>query len=114
VGEITAAIDHEDFRGLHHFIARHNEYSSWEARRCIALGADPAAWAALTRRQRRKYENLSRWWFAPAYFLFAYIPRMGFLDGPQGFIYAVFKAVYFMDVRLKIIEMTRPDEPIDG
>ena len=107
VGEITAAIEHEDFRGLHHFIARHNEYSSWEARRFIALTADRDAWAKLTRRQRGKYANLARWWFAPAYFLFTYFLRGGFLDGGEGFIYAFFKAAYFLDVRLKITEMTR-------
>jgi glycosyltransferase involved in cell wall biosynthesis len=109
-GEIAAAIDHEDFRGLHHFIARHNEYSSWEARRFIALAADRAAWARLTRRQRGKYANLSRWWFAPAYFLFTYVLRGGFLDGRAGFTYALFKAAYFMDVRLKIEELTRAED----
>jgi glycosyltransferase involved in cell wall biosynthesis len=109
VGEIAAPIEHEDFRGLHHFIARHNEYSSWEARRFIALAADRPAWAALTRRQRGKYTHLSRWWFAPAYFLFTYVLRAGFLDGGQGFAYALFKAAYFMEVRLKIREMTLAD-----
>jgi glycosyltransferase involved in cell wall biosynthesis len=109
VGEIAAPIEHEDFRGLHHFIARHNEYSSWEARRFVALSGDRAAWAALTRRQRGKYAGLARWWFAPAYFLFTYVLRAGFLDGRQGFTYAAFKAGYFRDVRLKIEELARAD-----
>jgi glycosyltransferase involved in cell wall biosynthesis len=105
-GEITAAIEHEDFRGLHAFIARHNEYSSWEARRFLALAGDPPAWAALTRRQRGKYAHLSRWWFAPAYFLLTYVLRGGFMDGREGLVYALFKAGYFNHVRLKIKEMT--------
>lgn len=33
VGAIAALIDHRDDRGLHHSIAKHNEYSSWEAKR---------------------------------------------------------------------------------
>jgi hypothetical protein len=105
VGEIAARLDHEDFRGVHKHIARHNDYSSWEARRYWALRRDPAAWAALTTRQRSKYRHLARWWFAPAYFLFAYVLRRGFLDGSAGLAVAWLKLVYFSEVRLKIIEL---------
>lgn len=104
-GEIGPALEHEDFRGLAKHIDRHNDYSSWEARRWEALGADPAAWAALTPRQRLKYRNLPRWWFAPSYFLAAYIVRGGILDGRAGFAYAFLKFVYFAEVRLKILEL---------
>ena len=104
-GEIGPALEHEDFRGLAKHIDRHNDYSSWEARRWEALGADPAAWAALTPRQRLKYRNLPHWWFAPAYFLAAYIVRGGFLDGGAGLAYAFLKFVYFAEVRLKILEL---------
>jgi len=82
--EIAGAIDHQDFRGLHHFIARHNEYSSWEARRFLAMRADADAWAGLTPRQRLKYDNLTRWWFAAVYFLYAYAVRGGWRTGVGG------------------------------
>lgn len=104
VGEITAAIDHEDFRGLSKHLARHNDYSSWEAARFQAMFRDPAAWANLTLRQRAKYHHLVRWWFAPAYFFYAYVVRRGFLDGGPGLAYAWLKWTYFSEVRLKIIE----------
>lgn len=104
VGEIGPALEHEDFRGLVKHIDRHNDYSSWEARRWVALLADPAAWAGLTSRQRFKYRNLPHWWFAPAYFLGAYILRAGFLDGRAGLDYAFLKFVYFAEIRLKILE----------
>jgi glycosyltransferase involved in cell wall biosynthesis len=104
-GEIRAALEHEDFRGLSKHIDRHNDYSSWEARRWMALTADPAAWSALTPRQRLKYRCLPRWWFAPAYFLAAYVLRAGFLDGRAGLDYAFLKFVYFAEVRLKIREL---------
>jgi glycosyltransferase involved in cell wall biosynthesis len=104
IGEIAAAIEHEDFRGLHHYIARHNEYSSWEAPRAAALAADRAAWASLTGRQRWKYRSLDRWWFAPAYFLTTYVLRGGFLDGGEGFAHAFLKFVYYAEIRLKILE----------
>ena len=107
VGEIAAAIDHEDYRGLHKHLARHNDYSSWEAARHHAMTRDPNAWATLTPRQRAKYRHLARWWFAPAYFFYAYGVRRGFLDGGPGLAYAWLKWVYFSEVRLKIIEISR-------
>jgi glycosyltransferase involved in cell wall biosynthesis len=107
VGEIVAAIDHEDFRGLRKHLARHNDYSSWEAARFHAIARDPAARASLTPRQRAKYRHLARWWFAPAYFVYAYGVRRGFLDGGPGLAYAWLKWVYFSEVRLKIIELGR-------
>lgn len=110
VGEIGAAMDHEDDRGLHKHIDRHNDYSSWEARRFQALASDPAAWGQLTARQRAKYRHLRRWWYAPTYFLFTYVMRLGFLDGRAGLAYAWLKLVYFSEVRLKIIELKKADE----
>jgi hypothetical protein len=104
LSEISAPVEHLDFRGLHHFVARHNEYSSWEARRYLALKGDAVTWSNLTGRQRLKYQSLQAWWFAPAYFLFTYVARGGFLDGRQGLAYAFMKFVYFADVRLKVLE----------
>jgi hypothetical protein len=89
-GDIAAPLDHHDFRGLHHFIARHNECSSWEARRYLALRGD-AAWSALTRRQRIKYSGMAHWWYAPGYFIVTYVLRGGY----AGFVYAIMKLEYF-------------------
>jgi glycosyltransferase involved in cell wall biosynthesis len=107
LGEIAATIDHEDFRGLHKHLARHNDYSSWEARRWLALAGDSTTWAGLTRRQKLKYRNLPHWWYAPAYFLFTYVIRLGFLDGRAGLGFAWLKFVYLTEARLKIIELSR-------
>jgi glycosyltransferase involved in cell wall biosynthesis len=104
VGDIAEPIEHQDFRGLHHFIARHNEYSSWEAHRYVALVNDPVAWDRLTPRQKLKYRNLRRWWYAPAYFMATYFLKRGFLDGRPGFIYAMSKFAYFFEIRAKILE----------
>ena len=102
-GEITTPLIHDDFRGLHHFIARHNDYSSWEARRYHAL-MDTRGRSELTGRQRTKYRLVTHWWFAPAYFLFTYVIRRGFLDGRVGLLYAVLKMIYFFEIRAKIRE----------
>lgn len=104
--EITAKIDHLDFRGIEHFIARHNGYSTWEAHRRAQLRRDGSdAWKRLTKRQRTKYRSLDRWWFAPFYFLVTYVLQLGFLDGPAGLDYALFKFGYFHDIKLKIDEL---------
>jgi glycosyltransferase involved in cell wall biosynthesis len=104
IGEIAAPIDHLDYRGIEHYLGRHNAYASWEAKRHADLMArGDAAWAALTPRQRTKYRNLSRWWFAPAYFAGTYFLKLGFLDGAAGFHYAFLKLLYFYEIRLKII-----------
>ena len=110
VGAIGAAIDHQDFRGLHKHLDRHNDYSTWEAKRYRGLMGNAGAWAALTSRQQTKYRSLARWWFAPAYFLYAYIVRGGFLDGQAGLAYAFLKYAYFSEVRLKIIELKMADD----
>ena len=61
-------------------------------------------WDALTDRQKKKYRNLAKWWFAPAYFVFSYFFKKGFLDGAVGFYFALMKVIYFYQIRLKIRE----------
>ena len=131
VGELKSKIDHNDFKGLHSYIAKHNEYSSWEARRYMKLqiaGATMRASATatavtetgtkpnvladsehFTATQRRKYNNLTRWWLAPVYFLYTFVYKLGFLDGRAGYAFARMKAIYFWQIRLKIAELISKD-----
>jgi hypothetical protein len=113
IGEISAPIEHNDFRGLKHYIAKHNEYSSWEAARYLRLAGceggnvgrfEGQEWENLTARQKKKYGNLAKWWFAPAYFMVSYFLKKGFIDGAVGFHFSLLKAVYFYQIRLKIRE----------
>lgn len=104
IGVIRAPLEHKDDRGLEHFITRHNSYSSWEAKRFLRIEADGDEVTKLTVRQKVKYRALTRWWFAPAYFMLTYVLRLGFLDGEEGYVYAWMKAAYFSQVRAKIIE----------
>ena len=113
-GEIHAPIEHNDFRGLKHYIGKHNEYSSWEAARYFRLRenngvrseseSESAEWQGLTNRQKKKYRNLAKWWFAPAYFIVSYFLKKGFRDGAVGFHFSLLKAIYFYQIRLKILE----------
>ena len=105
VGEVSASIDHCDDRGVAKFIQRHQDYALWEARRTLQLRqSEPAVWKQLTPRQRMKYRNIDRWWFAWAYFVVSYIFKRGFLDGQAGFAYAFYKLWYFWTIRLLIQE----------
>ncbi len=128
IGELKSKIDHNDFKGLHSYIAKHNEYSSWEARRYMKLrSADTGGLESNTQNtnratnspgnnpntcgehftaiQRRKYNNLTRWWLAPAYFFYTFIFKLGFLDGRAGYAFARMKMIYFWQMRLKILEL---------
>jgi len=109
VGEIKTPIEHNDFRGLEHYIEKHNAYSSWEAHRYHRLHQHPGSqeWEGLTDRQKKKYRNLGKWWFAPAYFFATFIFKKGFLDGATGFHFALMKAIYFYQIRLKIKELEK-------
>jgi len=105
-GEIRSRIDHRDYRGLHHYIAKHNDYSTWEAHRYLWLRKAPAeAWQALTPRQQFKYRHLASGWLAHFYFLVCLIAKHGFLDGRAGWAFALLKKHYFQQTRLKILEL---------
>lgn len=108
IGEIKARLEHHDYRGLHSYIWRHNEYSTWEANRFMWLSsAGPEEWDKLIPRQRFKYRHLDKWWFSPLYFMIGYFLKGGLLDGATGLRFALMKLRYFTDMRLKIAEARR-------
>lgn len=113
VGEIKAPLEHHDYRGLKHYLAKHNEYSTWEANRYLWLrGAPKAAWEALNSRQQFKYRHLHRWWLGWIYFALSYFVKKGFLDGKTGYVFACMKRQYFSEVRLKIQEALNSDASV--
>jgi glycosyltransferase involved in cell wall biosynthesis len=137
LGEIKAPIEHNEYRGLHHYIAKHNEYASWEASRYLQLAkyesqkmvkfvpsgatrpdaeqtGSSAEWENLTDRQKKKYKHITKWWAAPVYFIRGYILKGGFLDGAVGFHFALGKAIYFYQIRLKIRERILNGEVLRG
>ncbi len=102
VGTFKAHIDHNDYKGLEHYIAKHNSYSSWEARRFIKL--QETGFAGLNSRQRLKYRLIS-WGIMPyAYFWGNYFLKLGFLDGRAGYYFSKYKAQYFFQIQTKIKE----------
>lgn len=106
VGISKAKLEHHDKRDLHAYYARHNDYSSWEAKRYLALGDR----SQLTLRQRIKYRFLTWACFPYLYVLSSYIVKGGFLDGRAGFYFAVGKMFYFYQIQAKIHELRRSRE----
>ncbi|AUS05830.1 glycosyltransferase family 2 protein [Pseudotamlana carrageenivorans] len=103
VSTIKSTIQHKDYKGLEHYIARHNAYSSWEANRFLALKKEGIK--HLTLRQKLKYNLITSGLLPSLYFFGTYILKLGFLDGVTGFHFARYKAHYFFQIQTKITEL---------
>lgn len=102
VGKIKSTIVHNDYKGLEHYISRHNSYSSWEAKRYLSLKKDKAI--ERTIRQQIKYSLINTGLLPYLYFFGTYILKGGFLDGITGLYFARFKSIYFFQIQSKIKE----------
>lgn len=102
VGQFKSTIIHNDYKGLEHYIARHNAYSSWEARRFIQI--EKCGFPNMTFHQKIKYKLMKTPFLSITYFFGAYILMRGFLDGKAGLFIALYKANYFFQIRTKIFE----------
>jgi glycosyltransferase involved in cell wall biosynthesis len=112
VGQVASKLDHYDYRGFHHYVAKHNEYSTWEANRYDWLKQNSHEhWEQLTQRQKFKYRNLDKWWLGLVYFMASYFLKLGFLDGRVGWTFNRLKMRYFNDIRLKIRELRTARRP---
>jgi glycosyltransferase involved in cell wall biosynthesis len=103
VGQFREAIIHNDYRGLDHYIARHNAYSTWEAKRFLQL--EKNGFMNMTYHQKLKYKLMQTPLLPIAYFFGAYILMGGFLDGRAGLNIALYKANYFFQIKTKIEEL---------
>lgn len=119
-GYLKGHMEHNDRRGLEVYMAKHNRYSTLEAREIVQHidGHDKALLGAklfgdpLQRRRWIKhylYPKLpAKWLFR---FLFMYVVRLGFLDGLTGFRFCLFMAAYELLIHLKIIELQQAQSP---
>lgn len=99
---MTSRLEHHDKRSLESYYRKHEEYAQWEAnryRKLLEKYHTIASVPNLTTRQRQKYANITKWWFAIAYFVVSYILKRGFLDGKAGFFFARGKWQYFKRIR---------------
>ena len=121
IGTLKHHLIHEDFKGLQAYVARHNQYSTWEAAvrmRYLSSGGwgNEAIKARLfgNAQERRRFLKqlvcrlpFEHWiWFCNHYFV-----RLGFLEGRAGLIASRLRAQYIVNVKAKIAEqqMTAAD-----
>ncbi|MGA8776059.1 MAG: glycosyltransferase family 2 protein [Terriglobales bacterium] len=112
-GKLRHALVHHNVASLSRYIAKHNEYSNWEAHvllqpadRSEELRADLFG----TQAQRRRWlkRKLYRLPGSPVLlFLYRYFLRLGILDGIPGLIYCIFQAVQMFHTKAKIYELRR-------
>ena len=111
---------HEDFKGLEAYIAKHNFYSTWEARvrhdflTTGGWGAEsirPDLFGNTQERRRFLKAIAIRVPLEPQlWFIYHYLLRLGFLEGRRGFIASTIRARYISEARSKLYELRLADE----
>jgi glycosyltransferase involved in cell wall biosynthesis len=104
VGAIKSRIDHQDFRGVAHYVAKHSEYADWEAARFLKLTGNKSISESWTWKQKIKYRLMRTPLIGPAFFFGSFFIMGGFRDGARGFTFAILKMAYFTQVYCKIRE----------
>ena len=115
VGYIKEPMLHDDRRGLEHYIAKHNRYSTLEARSLLEAmhgsGSEDhgANIAAQSRRRRWLKRFVTPHVPAPGMwrFLYMYVWRLGALDGLAGLEFCRFIGMYERMVAMKLKELRR-------
>ena len=115
IGTLNTPLIHEDFKGLEAYIARHNKYSTWEARvryRFLTSGRYgedtivPRLFGNSQERRRFLKALIIRLPFEPwVWFCYHYFLRLGFLEGRPGLIACQIRASYIAQVRAKLYEL---------
>lgn len=108
-------VRHENWNSLDRYIAKHNEYSNWEAH-VYLHGTTGSLQPSLFGNQAQRRRWLKRHFImlpgSPLWrFIYIYIFRLGFLDGRPGLIYSMFKFVQTFHVKAKIYELQRAELP---
>jgi glycosyltransferase involved in cell wall biosynthesis len=124
VGYLRHDLLHHDLRPLESFIARHNGYSTLEARARFKAERDTPDRARLpvsllaSPVQRKRFVRERVWAKVPAkplmLFVYMYVMRRGFLDGRAGLALCVFHAFQEFMVGLKLAELRRLESGCDG
>ena len=112
IGKIKSKIDHQDFRGVAHYVAKHNDYAWWEAQRFLKSANDELLSKSWTWKQKIKYGLMRTPLIGPVYFLGSYFLLGGFRDGSRGLAFAILKMAYFTQVYCRIKELD--DKSIAG
>lgn len=105
VGSMQSKIDHQDFRGIDHYLKKHNEYADWEAARYIKASSGKQVRSTWTWKQRIKYRLMSTPYLGILFFFGGFFLLGGFRDGSRGLAFAFLKGSYFTQIYCKIREL---------
>jgi len=115
VGELTGYLDHFPFsKGMTHWLARHNDYSTLESRQIMAVQAAKGSFSlkqALFSKDfnERRFHQKEFFYRMPGRpflkFMLLYFGKRGFLDGRAGFTYAALQSFYEFMIVLKTREL---------
>ena len=122
VGQVSGFLDHFPFsKGISHWVARHNSYSSLEAEQ-IRKNRDTNQQFSLLRAftasdfHERRFQQKELFYRIPARplvkFLILYVGKRGFLDGNAGLTYAILQSIYEYMIVLKTRELENRERPI--
>lgn len=104
-GKIRSKIDHRDFRGVSHYVKKHDEYANWEAHRFLKFQTNLKNKASLTMKQKIKYKLMQTPLVGPMFFMGSFVLMGGFRDGATGLAFGILKASYFTQIYCKIQEL---------
>ena len=101
VGHLKGKLLHADPDSLFDYFSRHNRYSDWEAH--LRLNSEDRAIVRKAKSfQGRIFDKIPG---KPLiFFLYSYFFRLGFLDGKEGFNYALALAFYYWQISVKVSE----------
>lgn len=115
IRELNTPLIHEDAKGLQAYIARHNFYSTWDARQRFCYlktgswgeeSVEPRLFGNVQERRRWLKRLMLYLPFEPfAWFVYHFVIRFGFLEGRAGLIASQLRARHFSQVRAKLFEM---------
>ncbi|WP_321811969.1 glycosyltransferase family 2 protein [Burkholderia sp. BCC1985] len=116
---ITGYLDHFPFsKGLHHWVARHNNYSDLEAKQIVENRrgySDFSVVKAISAKNfhERRFHQKEIFYRLPmrplVKFIILYFGKRGFLDGKAGFTYATLQSIYEYLIALKTDQFGKQD-----
>jgi glycosyltransferase involved in cell wall biosynthesis len=110
VGYLKSDLIHNDFKDLDSWIAKHNKYATYEAAEIVESSRGDQFKGRLfgSRLERRRFLKERVWLnlpFRPFWlFIYLYFIRLGILDGPMGFRFCLWHAIFDAFITAKVWE----------
>lgn len=101
---------HDDHDSLFHYFARHNRYSDWEAvlRQKGKIVNRGESQPGLRMTMKLMFDRMPLKGLVS--FLHSYVFKLGFLDGPAGFHFALARAFYYWQIGVKSREVAQKEK----